>query len=151
MLIIRHLRHWYEPRFPRLLFINGFYAGTLRNDITHFEIPDGSYSLRIQFGGKLPVGKNGKSIDLSLSSTQQINIQHGQNTIVKFHDRERIWNILFDIDLVVWIISFFIAMPTFYKIISDVFFILWLLRLFLIRKRYYHIQIQYDSLQDYLI
>ena len=145
MLVIRHSRHWYEPRFPHLLFINGFYAGTLRNDVTQFDIPDGSYCFRIQFGGKLPIGKTGKNLDLSVSSTQQINIRHGQNTIVTFHDRERLWNILFDIDLVVWITSFFITLPTIYKIISDAFFVLWLLRLLLIRKQYYRIGIRYEN------
>ena len=58
---------------------------------------------------------------------------------ISFQDRERLWNILFDIDLVAWLVSLFVTMPTIYKIVSDAFFAVWLIRLVAIRKRYYKI------------
>ena len=64
------------------------------------------------------------------------------DVICEFHDRERLWNVLFDIDLVVWIVSLFVTLPPLYKIISDAFFVLWLVRLVLIRKRYYKMVIK---------
>lgn len=139
MLTVRHTRHWYEPRLPHSLFIDGLYAGTMLGDELRMEIPPGFYSLRVQFGGRLSIGKNGKSIDLSLSATQHVEIPRGKDVTVTFHDRERLWNILFDIDLVVWIVSLFVTMPPLYKILSDVFFVIWIVRLIIIRKRYYSI------------
>ncbi len=139
MLIIRHNRHWYEPRLPHLLFIDNVYVGTMQGDEAHIEIPSGEYNLRVQFGGSIPIGKKGKSLDLSVSATQAVEVSRRGDTLLSFHDRERIWNILFDIDLVVWIVSFFITMPATYKIISNVFFAVWLIRLVIIRKRYYRI------------
>lgn len=32
ILTIRQKRHWYEPKLPHAVFLNGFYAGTLKDD-----------------------------------------------------------------------------------------------------------------------
>lgn len=141
MLTIHHLRHWYEPKLPHAVFINGQFVGMMKDHDMRIEMPAGSYSLKVQFGGLIPLGKSSKNIDLSVSSTEQIEVPLGKDVLCKFHDRERLWNILFDIDLVVWIVSLFVTMPPLYKIISDVFFVIWLVRLIIIRKRYYKITI----------
>ena len=139
MLTVRHIRHWYEPKLPHAVLINGFFAGMMRDHDLRVETPPGTYSLKVQFGGPLRLGKSGKSIDLSLSSTAQVEIPQNGEVLCTFHDRERLWNILFDIDLVLWIVSWFVTMPPLYKILSDVFFAIWLVRLVVIRKRYYKI------------
>ena len=89
----------------------------------------------------MPIGKSGKSIDISLSSAKEIEVPGVGDVECVFHDRERLWNVLFDLDLVVWVVSWFVAMPPFYKILSDVFFAVWLVRLVLIRKKYYKIKL----------
>lgn len=143
MLTIRHKRHFYEPRVPHAVFLDGLFAGVLdKDDTLRVDAPAGTYTLKVQFGGILPLGKTGKTLDLSLSSTQQIELPRRGDTHVEFHDRERLWNILFDIDFLAWIISLFHPMPSLYKILSDTFFALWLLRLLLIRKKYYKITIE---------
>ena len=139
MLTVRHIRHWYEPKLPHAVFINGFFAGMMRDHDLRIEAPPGKYSLRVQFGGPLRLGKSGKSIDLSLSSTTEVEIPQNGEVLCTFHDRERLWNILFDIDLVLWIVSWFVTLPPLYKILSDAFFVIWLVRLVLIRKKYYKI------------
>ena len=53
-LTIRHLRHFYEMRLPHLLFIDGLYAGTMQGDELSMQMPAGNYSLRVQFGGRVP-------------------------------------------------------------------------------------------------
>ena len=143
-LTLHHRRHFYEPQLPHIVFIDGLYAGTMQGDKMQRAIPQGNYALRIQCGGRFPLGKNGKSIDLSVSATAAINISGNKDTNICFHDRERLWNILFDIDLIAWIISIFVAFPPVYKIISDTFFAIWLIRLVIIRKRYYKIIQQSD-------
>lgn len=164
-LTVSHQRRFYEPRLPHLVFIDGLYAGTVEqaastsssgkrgtSDSTQASrlgthrgvsalqtpIPRGTYTLRIQFGGRVPLGKSGRTVDLSLSSTTQISIDGDTN--VTFRDRERLWNILFDIDLLAWVVSLFVTFPPAYKIISDAFFVIWLIRLVAIRKRYYKIE-----------
>lgn len=141
MLTIRHLRHWYEPKLPHAVFLDGLYAGMLKDDLLQLDAPMGNYTLKVQFGGRVPIGKNGKSIDVSVSSTEHVEVARNGNTECVFHDRERLWNILFDLDLIAWVVSWFVAMPPLYKIVSDLFFAVWLVRLVLIRKRYYKIKI----------
>lgn len=142
MLTIIHIRHWYEPRLPHVVFLDGLYAGMLKDDRLQLNAPKGKYDLKIQFGGRVLIGKSGKSIDISLSSTKQIEVSGVGDVECVFHDRERLWNILFDIDLIVWIVSWFATMPPIYKTLSDAFFVLWLVRLLLIRKKYYKIKIK---------
>ena len=139
MLTIRHIRHWYEPRLPHAVFLDGLYAGMLKDDQLQLNAPRGNYDLKVQFGGRVPIGKSGKTIDVSVSSTKQIEVPYVGDVEYVFHDRERLWNIMFDIDLIAWVVSWFVTMPPLYKIISDVFFAVWLVRLVLILKRYYKI------------
>lgn len=124
-----------------MVFLDGLYAGLLKDDMLQLEAPQGSYSLKVQFGGRIPIGKSGRSIDMSLSSTMPVEVPRAGDVVCEFHDRERLWNILFDIDLIAWVVSWFVTMPPIYKIISDAFFAVWLVRLVLIRKRYYKIRI----------
>ena len=140
MLTIRHLRHWYEPKLPHTVYLDGLYAGMLKDDQLRLNAPMGNYTLRVQFGGLMPLGKSGKSVDISVSSTAQVEVPRTGDVEYVFHDRERLWNILFDIDLILWVVSWFVAMPPLYKIVSDVFFAVWLVRLVLIRRRYYTIE-----------
>lgn len=143
MLTIRHIRHWYEPRLPHTVFLDGLFAGVVgKDDRLRLNAPRGNYELKVQFGGRVPIGKSGKSIDFSLSSTKQIEVPASGDVECLFHNRERLWNLLFDIDLIAWVVSWFVEMPPIYKIISDAFFLLWLVRLVLIRKKYYKIEIK---------
>lgn len=177
ILLIRHKRHFLEPKLPHLIYIwqltpargapeklipvsynNKPNILLMRGDELKIELPSGYYNIRIQCGSVVPLRlisrlrKKTTTIDLSVSCTTCIttygtatgNSAHAhqqtksteQQTLM-FRDREMLWNILFDIDLLLWIVSLFVTLPTIYKILSDTFFVIWLLRLILIRKRYY--------------
>ncbi len=122
-----------------MVFLDGLYAGMLKDDRLQLNAPRGKYELKVQFGGRVPIGKSGRSIDMSVSSTKPIVVPSTGDVEYVFHDRERLWNLLFDIDLIVWVVSWFVTMPPLYKILSDAFFAVWLVRLILIRKKYYKI------------
>ena len=140
-LTLRHKRRFYEPRLPHLLFVDGLYAGTMQGDEFSLRMPSGRYRLRVQFGGRVPLGRSGRSVDLSVSAEKE-GVEVTGDTVVEFHDRERLWNLLFDVDLLVWIVSLFIPLSRGYKIVSDAFFVIWLIRLIIIRKRYYKLNIK---------
>ena len=122
-----------------MVFLDGLYAGMLKDGRLQLNVPHGNYELKVQFGGRVPIGKRGKSIDISVSSTRPIKVPITGDVEYVFHDRERLWNLLFDIDLIVWVVSWFVTMPPLYKILSDAFFAVWMVRLILIRKKYYKI------------
>ena len=146
-LTIRHQRHFFEPRLPHFVFIDDHYAATMQDDETSMQIPSGNHALRIQCGGRMPlrlltrITRSQRSVDLSVSSTSQLHIERtSHQATVTFRDRERLWNILFDLDLIAWLVSLFVTFPPIYRIISDAFFAIWLVRLIAIRKRYYTIE-----------
>ncbi len=141
MLTLRHIRRWFEPRLPHIVFIDGMLAGVMQGDELRVNAPAGNYNVRIQCGARLPLGRNGRGIDLFVSGSQQVEVRREGITTVTFHDRERLWNVLFDIDLILWIVSLFVTMPPLYKVLSDSFFAVWLIRLIVIRKRYYKITV----------
>lgn len=139
-LTLVHKRRFYEARLPHLLFIDGLYAGTMRADTYQLQLPSGCYQVRVQFGERIPLGRSGRSIDLSVSSTYP-KVEVHRSATLTFHDRERIWNLLFDVDLILWLVSLFLPLPRLYKILSDLFFVVWLVRLILIRKHYYKVTV----------
>jgi hypothetical protein len=77
------------------------------------------------------------------SSSSTIEIKKGSNT-VEFKDKEKIWDILFTIDIVLWIVKRFITLePTinlWYEIITNGYLILWIVYELSIRKKYFKIQ-----------
>lgn len=139
---IVHNRHFWEPRLPHLIFIDDRLVCIMRGDSVTIELPNGSYALRIQCGGRIVFGKKQRSLDLSVSSTSNINISQSAPLKVSFCDQEKLWNLLFDIDLLLWIVSLFATFPPLYNIISNAFFAIWLLRLIIIRKKYYRLTIE---------
>lgn len=84
----------------------------------------------------------------SISGEHEIETSNEKPTTLVISDRERLWNILFNIDLVVWAVSFFFTLPSrwnvIYHILSEGFFALWILRIIIIRKRYFVLTPQND-------
>lgn len=144
-LIVRYGSKGMMARLPRQVWLNGRLVGIMQQPEIRIMLPAGAYDFRIAFGGPLRLGKTGKFIDLSLSSSRRVEVSEESPLTVTFSDRERLWNILFDIDLLLWIAEFFITLPEpwnlVYKILSDAFFAIWLLRIIIIRKRYYKFDI----------
>lgn len=89
MLTVSHDRHWYEPKLPHAVFINGFFAVMMRDHDLRIEALAGTNSLRVQFGGPLRLGKSYRSINLSLSSTTEVEVPRNGQVLCTFHEREQ--------------------------------------------------------------
>ena len=74
---------------------------------------------------------------------KEIGVKRGANTVT-FSDREKFWDILFTIDLVLVIVKLFITLPDnldlIYKIVTNGYFAIWLIYEWVIRKRYFRIE-----------
>lgn len=122
---------------PLWVFINGQPLGLMRGESVTIELPEGSYNVGVKLLfrlWKLKFGIGGSSI---VTATEDVPAR------LEIRDRERVWNILFDIDLVVWFASLFFTLPGLWNIayhfLSDGFFLLWIIRLILIKDRYYQL------------
>ncbi len=132
-----HRRQRFKLSIPYWLFINEQPIGIMQSKEVSIQIPEGQYNLSVRiifqiFKWQFHIGGN-----------KNVCIREDEHLHLNITDRERLWNILFDIDLVFWLAKFFIELPTpwdiVYEVISNGFFILWVIRIILIRERYFQI------------
>ena len=117
---------------PHKIYFNGKLLGIMqRKEILVKDIPEGRYRLKIQ------------SMIPFLFAEREIFIKGGQNTVT-FSDREKFWDILFTIDLVLVIAKLFLKLPDninmIYNIVTNGYFAVWLIYEWVIRKRYFRIK-----------
>lgn len=140
-LIITHRQKDYLLKMPYQVIINGRLVGVMRTPQARLRLPAGYYIITIRTGSYVPVGKKGKTIDMTFSTTEAVKISDTGYNCLDFKDKERWWDIVFGIDLAVWFVALFLTIPhpwnIVYHVLSDGFFVAWLIRLFFVRKRYY--------------
>ena len=117
---------------PHKIYFNGQLLGIMqRKEIQVKDIPEGVYRLKIQ------------SMIPFLFAETEITVKRGENTVI-FSDREKFWDILFTIDLLLVIVKWFITLPDtinlIYSIVTNGYFAVWLAYEWIIRKRYFRIQ-----------
>ena len=117
---------------PHKIFFNGQLLGIMqRKEIQIKDIPEGQYRLKIQ------------SMIPFLYAEEDIKIKRGTNTVT-FSDREKFWDILFTIDLLLVVVKWFITLPDninlIYNIVTNGYFAVWLIYEIAIRKRYFRIK-----------
>lgn len=126
---------------PYQVIVNGQLVGTMTTPQARLRLRAGYYTITIRAGGYLPIGKKGKTLDLTLSSTAPVHVSESGYTCLDFKNKERWWNTLFNIDLILWLASLFLSIPhpwnIVYHVVSDGFFLLWIIRLFVVRRRYF--------------
>lgn len=141
ILSIRRKQRFKLP-IPYWVFLNGQPIGIMKGEV-HLQIPEGEYELSIQlilafFKWRLQFG-----------GSRKIALSPGQHLHIQITDRERWWNLLFDIDLAIWLAKLFFTLPTpwniVYEIISNGFFIVWAARLWIIRKHYFNLSISPEN------
>ena len=123
VLLIKPERKQWIPLLHYLL-INGQMLGLMRgNDSVRVALPAGDYGVTIRSAYKF------------IESTAQVHIAEGETLTLTFGDRERWWNWLFNLDLMLWLLKWFFDFGNYwdivYEIASNGFFFLWLLRIWI--------------------
>ena len=144
LLVITHRQKEWGMRMPYQVIVNGQLVGTMTTPQARLRLPAGYYTITIYTGGYLPIGKKGKTLDLTFSSTKPVFVSESGYTCLDFKNKERLWNTLFNIDLILWLASLFVHIPhpwnIVYHAVSDGFFLFWIIRLFVVRKRYFEMK-----------
>ena len=72
-----------------------------------------------------------------------VKIDEGVDNVLEFEDKEKYWDIVFSLDMILWIASLFIDLQkpysTIYHLISEGLFAIWLIHIIVISKRYFRI------------
>lgn len=122
---------------PYWVYIDGRPMGIMKRD-ANIQLPNGTYSLGIWLIFRLWKWK------FRLGKELRIMMLNGDIDVEFWHD-EPIWDTIFNIDLVIWLLTCFIDIPSpwniVYHVLSDGFFIIWLIRLWKKRKDYLTINI----------
>ena len=117
---------------PHYLLIDKQLLGLMKGKPVNIQLPAGNYEITVRSAYKF------------IESTIAVRIGDEESKKVVFSDREKFWNWLFNLDIVLWLIKRFITIPApwggIYEIVSNGFFAIWLLRIWIIRKRYFKLE-----------
>lgn len=136
-LLTLHRKQLFKLSIPYWVFINEQPVGIMQSKKVNIQIPTGQYDLSIRIILALWKWR------FQIRGEKKVILQEGQHLHLLITDRERWWNILFDIDLVFWIAKLFFELPypwnTIYEVVSNGFFVLWAIRIWYIRNNYFKI------------
>lgn len=120
------------PALPHKLFINNQFVGIMKGAEVNIDMPEGDYLVMIQ------------SVVPLFSSTQQIAVQDGVRNVLTFSDREKIWDALLVVDMVLWVAELFFELPSpwdvVYQVFTNGYLVAWLVYEWIIRKKYFRMQ-----------
>lgn len=136
-LLTLHRKQLFKLSIPYWVFINEQPVSIMQSKKVNIQKPPGQYDLSIRI--ILALWK----WQFQIKVEKKVILHEGQHLDLKITDRERWWNILFDIDLFFWIAKLFFELPypwnTIYEVVSNGFFVLWAIRIWYIRNNYFKI------------
>ena len=132
-LTIVQKRGKFSLNIPHKLLIDGRFVGIMKAKKVSVEMPMGEYAITIQ------------SMIPFISASQRVTLSPRSETTLEFSDREKWWDALFVVDIVLWTIKRFLHLAApwtwIYEVSTNGYFLLWLLYEWRIRKHYFKFQI----------
>ena len=139
-LLTLHRKQRSKWAVPYWICINGCPLGLMRTPEVNMKMPAGTFTVEMKIMFKVWKWTGG------LGGRKTVTMGENDHLHIHITDRERWWNWLFNLDLVLWLVRFCFTLPDpwglVYHIVSDGFFVVWLLRLWIIRKRYFKLEIK---------
>ena len=127
-------------KIPHRILINQQLIGLMNTPEVNIQIPEGRYLITIQ------------SVFPLFSASMAVGVSENVENVLAFSDREKWWDLLFVLDLALWIAQLFFTLPApwniVYKVFTDGYFALWLLYEWLIRKKYFRLSFQQNILAN---
>lgn len=129
-----HRRQTLRWAIPYWVFVNGVPVGIMQNEEMGLQLPPGQYVLGVKIVAGLAKWR------LQIGGTRRITLSADGHLRLRITDRERWWNVLFNIDLALWVAKLFFELPApwnmIYEVASNGFFVIWMIRIWAIRDRY---------------
>ena len=119
---------------PHKLLIDGRFVGIMKDKRVSIEMPMGEYEITIQ------------SMIPFISASQRVTMSLRGETTLVFSDREKWWDRLFVLDVVLWIVKRFLHLAApwtwIYEVFTNGYFLLWILYEWRIRNHYFKFQVR---------
>ena len=123
-------RHSSKLALPHYLLINDRIVGVMKGE-ARVTVPAATFKVTIRSSIKF------------IESSAVVSTSEPVDTYVEFGDREKVWDIIFDMAL--WLLKRLLHLPEpwglIYEILSNGFFAVWLLRVWIIRKKYFKVEV----------
>ncbi len=123
----------YLVELPHYVLVNDQVLGLVKGQVVRIHLPAGSYKVTV------------RSVYKFIEGSAMVEVGDDETVTCMVSDHEKWWNILFNVDLILWAAKRFVNIgepwDTVYEVASNGFFAIWLLRLWIIRKRYFKIAI----------
>lgn len=130
-----HRKQFFKTGIPYWVFVNQRAVGFMKGREAYIQLPEGTWEIGVKM--VFQVWK----WQFSIGTTETYSLAGNEELNIWVTDREKWWDILFNIDLVVWLASFLFTLPqpwdTVYEVLSEGFFAIWLLRIWIIRNHYF--------------
>jgi hypothetical protein len=118
---------------PHYILINGKNIGLMNTLTVTLEVPPATFEVRIQ------------SMFKWFYSSAVITTHDETDTFIEFTDREKWWDALFVVDIILWCIKglFHLAAPWtwIYEIFTNGYFVAWIVYEWVIRKKYFRMEV----------
>ena len=130
-LIIIQKKRKFTPMLPHRILIGGQMLGLMRTPSVTINMPQGIYEVTVQ------------SVFPFIRTSATVKIDEGVDNVMEFEDKEKYWDVVFSLDMILWAASLFIDLQkpysTIYHIVSETLFIIWLIHIIVVRKKYFRI------------
>lgn len=135
-----HRKQLFKLSIPYWVLINEQPIGIMQSSEVNIQLPAGKFVLSVKILFRL------FKWQFDIGGSKKVNLTDNQHLHLNITDKERWWNILFDIDLIFWLAKFFFELPypwnIIYEVVSNGFFIIWISRIWIIRDKYFIIKEQ---------
>ncbi|MCQ2148721.1 MAG: cyclase family protein [Bacteroidales bacterium] len=122
-----------SPTLAHYILIGGKRVCLMQSEVLNMELPNGTFEITIQ------------SILKIFQSKAVVTITDSTDAFIDFSDKEKIWDILFILDIILWCIKGLFGLPDPYSLIYDIFtngyLILWIGYELYIRGRYFKLDV----------
>ena len=117
---------------PHYLLINDRIVGLMKGE-ARVTVPAATFKVTVRSSIKF------------IEPSAMVTTSEAVDTFLEFGDREKIWDIIFWADMVLWLVKRLINLPEpwglIYEILSNGFFAVWLMRVWIIRKKYFKVEV----------
>lgn len=135
-----HRKQLFKLSIPYWVLINEQPIGIMQSSEVNIQLPAGEFVLSVKILFRL------FKWQFNIGGSKKVNLTDNQHLHLNITDKERWWNILFDIDLIFWLAKFFFELPypwnIIYEVVSNGFFVIWIARIWIIRDKYFIIKEQ---------
>ena len=127
-------------KIPHRILINHQLIGLMNTPEINIQLLEGRYLITIQ------------SVFPLFSASMAVGVSENVENVLAFSDREKWWDLLFVLDLALWIAQLFFTLPApwniVYKVFTNGYFALWLLYEWLIRKHYFKLSFHHSLIAN---